>query len=169
MTNLADYRGSIDGILATAVDTSTWTTAIQDQALRSALAEYDEHFAYETSLTVSATGHEQDLSSIAALKDVLAVAYPWTAGACLAARQQRWRYVADQTIYVESVEPRAGDVLRVRHTRSRCSCVRRQCSARFRRCRRLPRSPAPGLRPDCKSRRNAGGTDCLPPAGVPAR
>jgi hypothetical protein len=113
---LADYRDSIDAILATAVDSSTWTTAIKDQALRTALAEYDEHFAYESSLTVSSTGRAQDISALAGLKDVLAVAYPWTDGADFATRQQRWRYVADQTIYFESVEPQSGEVMRVRYT-----------------------------------------------------
>lgn len=116
--DLADYRESIDAILATAVDSSTWSTAIKDQALRSALAEYDEHFTYEASLTVSSTGREQDISSIAGVKDVLAAAYPWTDGADFATRQQRWRYVADQSIYFEGVEPHAGETLRVRYTKA---------------------------------------------------
>ena len=115
---VADYRDSIDAILATAVDVSTWTTAIKDQALRSALAEYDEYFAYESSLTVGSTDHSQDVSSITGVKDVLAVAYPWADGVDFATRQQRWRYVADQTIYFEEVEPLAGETVRVRHTRA---------------------------------------------------
>ncbi len=45
--DLAAYRTTVDALLATAVDASTWTDAIKDQALRQALAEYDDHFVYE--------------------------------------------------------------------------------------------------------------------------
>ncbi len=115
--NLDDYRNSIDAILATAVDASTWTTAIKDQALRSALAEYDEHVAYECSVTVTTAGATQDMSSVSEVKDVLAVAHPWSEGADFATRMQRWRYVADQVIYFETAMPSVGDLLRVRHTK----------------------------------------------------
>ena len=113
---LSDYRSSIDAILATAVDASTWTTDIKDQALRLALAEYDEHFTYETSFTVTVAGSEQDVSSVSGIKDVLAASYPWTTGADFATRQQRWRYSADQTIYFENMTPSVGEVVRLRHT-----------------------------------------------------
>ena len=36
--DLAAYRTTVDALLATAVDASTWTDAIKDQALRQALA-----------------------------------------------------------------------------------------------------------------------------------
>jgi len=115
--DLAAYRTTVDALLATAVDASTWTDAIKDQALRQALAEYDDHFVYETSVTITSGGANQDLSSMDALKDILAVAYPWSDEADFAACQQRWRYAADQTIYVETVTPQAGQVMRVRYTK----------------------------------------------------
>ncbi len=115
--DLAAYRIAVDALLATAVDASTWTDAIKDQALRQALAEYDDYFVYETSVTVTSDGANQDLSSISALKDILSVAYPWSDEADFAACQQRWRYAADQTIYVETVTPQAGQVMRVRYTK----------------------------------------------------
>ena len=115
--DLAAYRTTVDALLATAVDASTWTDAIKDQALRQALAEYDDHFVYETSVTVTSGGAYQDLSSVDALKDIQAVAYPWSDEADFAARQQRWRYAADQTIYVETATPQAGQAMRVRYTK----------------------------------------------------
>lgn len=115
--DLAGYRAALDAILATAVDASTWTTGIKDQALRHALAEYDRHFVYEATFTVASSGAIQDLSSISALRNILAVAYPWSDGADFAARQRRWRMVADQTIYLEAAMPQAGETLRVRYTK----------------------------------------------------
>ena len=116
--DLSDYRDAIDAMLASAVDASTWTTAIKDQSLRFALSEYDEHFTYETSLTVSTTGYTQDISSVTAMKDILAVAYPWTDGADFATRQRRWRYSDDQTIHFEDMLPSSGEVMRLRHTKA---------------------------------------------------
>lgn len=115
---LADYRESVQALLATAVDASIWTTVLIDQALRTALQEYDQHFIYESSLTVSVAGHAQDVSSLVDLKDVVAVAYPWTDGVDFARRQQRWRYVDCQRIYLEDVAPVAGQNLRLRYKRA---------------------------------------------------
>lgn len=116
-TDLAGYRTALDAVLATAVDAATWTTAIKDQALRQALAEYERHFVYETSVTVTSSGPIQDLSGISAVGDILAVAYPWSEGADFAARQQHWRITADLTICLESATPQAGETLRVRYTK----------------------------------------------------
>ncbi len=85
----------VDEILGTAVDSSTWTTTLQDDALRHALMVYDGFPVYETSFTVTTTGEAQDLSSITALDRILAVAYPWTDGADFAARQRRIRTTDD--------------------------------------------------------------------------
>jgi hypothetical protein len=52
--DLAGYRTDLDNLLATAVDSSTWTTAIKDQALREALAEFNMQLVYETDFTVTA-------------------------------------------------------------------------------------------------------------------
>lgn len=116
-SDLAGYRAALDAILATEVDASTWTTAIKDQALRHALMEYDRYFVYETTFTVASSGATQDLSGISALRDILAIAYPWVEGADFATRQQCWRMVADQTISLETATPEVGETLRVRYTK----------------------------------------------------
>jgi hypothetical protein len=113
---LADYRDLLDDILATAVDAAAWTDDIFDQALRNALEAYNDRFTYETEFTVTAAGRTQDLSSITALRDILALYYPWTDGAALDPRRRRHRVTADHTVYFEDCEPAAGDVILVRHT-----------------------------------------------------
>jgi len=116
MTTLTDYHADLDGLLATAVDAAAWTPALKDAALRLALREYDARLVYETSLPVITPGPEQDLSGIAGLDEVLALAYPWPEGADFASRTVCWRYVRDQTVLLEGVSPQAGQVIRVRHT-----------------------------------------------------
>lgn len=116
MSTLADYRADLDGLLATAVDAATWTTALKDAALRLALQEYDARLVYESSMTVTTAGAQQDLAGITGLDEALALAYPWGDGADFASRTVCWRYVADQTILLEEVSPQAGQVIRVRHT-----------------------------------------------------
>lgn len=116
MTTLTDYHADLDGLLATAVDAATWTTALKDAALRLALREYDARLVYETSLPVITPGPEQDLSGIAGLDAVLALAYPWLEGADFASRTVCWRYAGDQTVLLEGVSPQVGQVIRVRHT-----------------------------------------------------
>lgn len=117
MTTLIDYRADLDGWLATAVDAATWTTALKDAALRLALREYDARLVYETSLTVTTAGAQQDVSAIDGLDEVLALAYPWQEGADFAAHTICWRYAGDQTVLVEEVTPQVSEVIRVRHTR----------------------------------------------------
>ena len=115
-TALAGYRTHLDNILATAVDSSTWTTAIKDQAIRHALTAYDDRFTYETSFTVAVTGYQQDLSGITALRDILAVAYPWSDGASFVQLSRRFRTVADLTVLFDDCQPAKDEVIRVRHT-----------------------------------------------------
>jgi hypothetical protein len=116
MTTLADYRADLDGLLATAVDAATWTTALKDEALRLALRELDARLVVETSVTVTTGGASQDLSGIANLDEVLALAYPWSEGASFVQRTVRWRYIGDQVVELEGCRPRPGEVIRVRHT-----------------------------------------------------
>jgi hypothetical protein len=117
MTTLTDYRADLDGWLATAVDAATWTSTLKDAALRLALREYDARLVYETSFTVATAGAQQNVSAIAGLDEVLALAYPWQEGADFAARTVCWRYAGDQTVLVKEVTPQLGQVIRVRHTR----------------------------------------------------
>ena len=117
MPALADYRSDLDALLATAVDSSTWTTAIKDEGLRQALKLVDERLVYETTFTVTSTGYSQDLSGVTGLNEIREVAYPWTDGADWYALCVRWRYVDDQTIYFEDVEPQEDEKIRLRHTK----------------------------------------------------
>jgi hypothetical protein len=117
MTTITDYRTDLDGLLATAVDGATWTTALKDEALRLALKEYDVRMVYETSHTVTTPGALQDLGDLPELDDILALAYPWQEGDSFAHRYARWRYINDQVIQLEGRTPRVGEVVRVRHTR----------------------------------------------------
>ncbi len=77
MTSLAAYRTDVRNLLAAAPDVATWPDGIIDQALRLGLLDFDPHLVYETSVTVTSAGHEQDLSSLPGLLTVFAVAYPW--------------------------------------------------------------------------------------------
>jgi hypothetical protein len=115
-TILADYRTDLDNFLATAVDSSTWTTALKDEALRQALADLDGHLVYETTFTVVSAGYEQDLSAIPALYQVLALAYPWPEGARFEEHScVSWRLTGPNRVYFEHREAQAGDAIRVRY------------------------------------------------------
>jgi hypothetical protein len=114
---LADYRSELDNLLATAVDSSTWTTAIKDEAIRRALEEYNDFLIYESSFTVIDTGHEQDLSSLTALDQILAIATPWSNTSTFSLYLKAFRTISYQIIRIEQHEPAAGDLIRVRHTK----------------------------------------------------
>jgi hypothetical protein len=115
VTDLAGYRVDLGNLLASAVDSSTWTTAILDQALRLALDELNSQLVYETDFTVASAGYEQDLSTITDIGAVLAVAYPWQEGWDFGGHLATWRVVAPHTIYFSQVEPAVGDTIRVRY------------------------------------------------------
>lgn len=118
MTDLTTYRANLDALLATAVDSSTWTTAIKDEALSRGLWDFDALLIYESSLTVTAAGYTQDVSSLAALDEVLAVAWPWHTGGDFSRLAVPWRSVEDHSILLETTgAPQVDDVIRVRHTR----------------------------------------------------
>jgi hypothetical protein len=119
MANLiADYRTDIDNLLATAVDSSTWTTAIKDQGLRMALDELNDHLIYEASFTVTIAGYEQDLSAIVGLNQVRLVAYPWVDGSDFSGCLAEWRVTGINKIYLTRVQPAVGEILRVRYSKS---------------------------------------------------
>lgn len=116
MAVLADYRNDVGNVLASAVDSSTWTTAILDQALRLALGELNDQVVYEEDFTVAASGYEQDLAGISALNNIVALAYPWVEGGDFGACLARWRRVGTNKVYFEQTEPQAGETIRVRYT-----------------------------------------------------
>jgi hypothetical protein len=118
MTNLADYRSDVGNLLATAVDTSTWPTALLDEALRRGVGELNLLLVYETSFTVVTAGYEQDLSSLTDLHSLLALAYPWQDGWDFARSLATWRIVDQNTVYFTMVQPAVDEIIRVRYTRS---------------------------------------------------
>jgi hypothetical protein len=117
MAALADYRSDLGNLLATAVDASTWPNALLDEALRRGLDELNLLLVYETDFTVSAGGYEQDLSSIADIFTVLAVAYPWQEGWDFGRYLATWRLVAPNKICFSMIEPAAGEIIRVRYSK----------------------------------------------------
>jgi hypothetical protein len=131
MTVLTDYRTNLDNLLATAVDTSTWTTTMKDEALRQALVDYSRHGPiYETDFTVLSTGYSQDLSSITDLLKVEDLMWPWVAGDDWGKIQNaRWTNTLRQTLtkyrpvgvnifYFSQGQPTAGEIIRVRYRKS---------------------------------------------------
>lgn len=117
MTVLADYRSDVGDLLASAVDASTWTTALIDEALRRALGELNLLLVYETSFSVATSGYEQDLSSISGLYAPLAVAYPWQEGGDFARHLAAWRMVGPHKICFSHVQPTVGETIRVRYSK----------------------------------------------------
>lgn len=119
MTNLlADYRTDLDSLLATAVDSSTWTTTIKDQGLRMAIDNLNSQLVYEASFTVTVAGYEQDVSTITAINNVLAVAYPWVDGGDFGQCLAEWRFSGVNKIYFQRVQPAVAEILRVRYTKA---------------------------------------------------
>ena len=116
MTTLADVRSEVTARLAGAVDSLTWTTSLLDPAIRLGLAEVDGVLVYESDFTVTIAGYAQDLSAIPALLGILALAYPWSAGASFAQRLVAWRSAGQGGVILAGVEPQVGEVIRVRHT-----------------------------------------------------
>ena len=98
MQGLTDYRSDLDNMLATAVDASTWTDAIFDQALCMALDTLNPLLVYETSFMVVSAGYEQDLSTISELGSVVALAYPWQEGSGFAGALATWRTVGRELV-----------------------------------------------------------------------
>ncbi len=117
MAVLSAYRTEVGAILATAVDASTWTTAIIDQALRMGLSELNDQLVYETSFTVTSTGYQQDLSGITAINRLLALAYPWEDGYEFGHCIVPWRLVGNNIAYFTGAEPTENEVIRVRHSK----------------------------------------------------
>lgn len=118
MAGLSEYRAAVRDLLASAVDSATWTDALIDAALRRGLRSYDARHIYESDFTVITAGHTQDLAALAAdLSEILAVAYPWHPHSDFDRAVVRWRGVGDQVVVLAGFAPQAGEIIRVRHTR----------------------------------------------------
>jgi hypothetical protein len=116
MPVLADYRTDLVNYLATAVDSSTWTDAIFDAALRLGLADLNPILVYEDTFTVGTAGYSQTLT-ITDLYAPLALAYPWEDGLNFADLRVRWRFVPPNVAIFEEVKPGVGEKIRVRYTK----------------------------------------------------
>lgn len=116
--DLASYTTLVEDILAAAVDSSTWTTAIKSQALRMALQAYDLFPVYEASFTVTVAGHSQDLSAVTTLKQILSVAYPWDGHSTFEDLIAPHRFTAANVLWFEDVEPQINDVIRYRYLKT---------------------------------------------------
>jgi hypothetical protein len=113
---LADYREQMRGVLATALDASTWTDALLDAGLRSALLYLAERLPpVEVTLTCVA-GRTQPLTALPDLLTLAAVGWPWDDAEGVW-RGVRWRWVGSAAIHIESGVPVAGDGLRLRYWR----------------------------------------------------
>jgi hypothetical protein len=117
MAVLSAYRTSLDNILATAVDSSTWTSTIKDEALRLALDDLNPLVAYETSFSVGSTSYTQDLSTITDINQVIALAYPWASGGDFGKLLVEWRLSGLTSAEFFSVQPTSGQTIRVRYTK----------------------------------------------------
>lgn len=115
---LSDVRTDLDNLLATAVDSATWTQGMKDEGVRQALRVYNQRGpAYEVDFVVSVTGREQDLSSIPEMIAIESVACPWSDALLMEDRSVRWRKVGPMTVRLEGVLPVAGETMRVRYRR----------------------------------------------------
>jgi hypothetical protein len=117
MTLLAEFRSDVYNNLAAASDASRWTPTMLETALRQALGELNSLLVYEEDFTVAVAGYSQDLSGIAAINNVLAVAYPWVEGSDFGRCTVGWRFTDHNVIYLYQARPQVGDVMRVRFSR----------------------------------------------------
>jgi hypothetical protein len=118
MSILSDFRTSLGNILATAVDSSTWTTAIYDESLRLALEDINPLIAYEADFSVSSTNYTQDLSTVTDLQNIIALAYPWVDGGDFGKLLVEWRLSGLASAYFTGVQPTNGQKIRVRYTKA---------------------------------------------------
>lgn len=116
---LTDLRTDLAALLGSAVDSETWSDDLLDEGCRQALQFYNLMGPiYETSLSVTTAGHEQDVSAIAGLVTVEGVAWPWFDGALFEDEAMRWRMVAPTTLRLDRHAPAVGDLLRIRYRKA---------------------------------------------------
>jgi hypothetical protein len=118
--DLIQYEDAVGGVLGFSLDELTWTPEVLDGGVRAALREYEDAAPpAQTEFTVTAPGVAQDLSTIADLRRVAAVAWPWVADALptRACKWQRFLALSDTDVRFLYCEPAADDVLLVRYWR----------------------------------------------------
>ena len=120
--SLAEYEGAVGGVLAVSLEELDWPAEVVDAGLRMALGEYERAApAVEVEFEVTAAGMKQDLSAIADLRKVGAVAWPWvSAEATSFTGRPRWvRFMTFDGATVRLVDcvPQVGDCLLVSYWR----------------------------------------------------
>ncbi|MBK8799354.1 MAG: hypothetical protein IPM07_25000 [Anaerolineales bacterium] len=113
---LADYRERVRSVLATALDASTWTDALIDAGLRSALLYLAERLPPVEATLACAAGRTQPLTTLPDLLTIAAIGWPWQANEEIF-HAARWRWASNAAIHIESGVPAAGDLLRLRYWR----------------------------------------------------
>lgn len=116
MSDLAALLVDVRQRLAASGDSTTWPDALLTDALRQALDDFARQGTiYESSFTVTTAGHEQDLSAVAQLHSLLAVAWPWDDDVPFWRRTVDFRIVNGATVRIERGEPAVDDLLRLRY------------------------------------------------------
>jgi len=114
---LTEYETAMGLVLGSAVDTSTWTTAIKDQGLRDALVSVTSLWVYEATVTVTVAGYEQAIAP-SGVATVLAVLYPWDDTVAWGdAGEEAYHFVGENKVRFERVELQVNDEIRVRYTK----------------------------------------------------
>ncbi len=114
--DLAAFRTALRKRLGGDADTTTWPDALVDESLRQGLDTFAAQGpVYESSFTVTTTGYAQDISGVAQLYGLLAVAWPWADGEDFAGIAVSWRYTDDAGNILLNVQAQEDDVLRLRY------------------------------------------------------
>lgn len=96
-------------------DAASWDSNLLDAGLRGGLRFFAESGPVtESSLTVTTSGYEIDVSSLSVFR-VLSAAYPWEDGVCYEDRAVAFRSVGGSMIRLEPYGVEAGEVLRLRY------------------------------------------------------
>ena len=112
---IAELRADMVAALGGGVDSTTWSVALLDEAARAALHRYALEGSIHEASVIAQEGPEQDLSAVADLLRVEAVAWPWVEGCRFDAQARGWRMTGPMTISLVDAHPTAGDVLRLRY------------------------------------------------------
>ena len=117
MSTLAELKTSLEYMIGSAVDPLTWTAAMKEEALRSALLTYTERGPIsEIDFTVITAGKTHILSTITNIYSISDLAYPWSADLEFENCPRRWRTIDQLTVYLlGDAYPSVGEEIRVRY------------------------------------------------------
>lgn len=114
MLSITQYRSNVLGLLASALDSGTWTFSIIDAGLIRAL-QYACLALPPVEVSLTCVGsREQDVSGVSDLFDIAQVGWPYDEQDGVF-HPVRWYWVGTTQIYLVSATPAAGDKLRLRY------------------------------------------------------